>query len=361
MRFITAPTISVEPGNECAVITWEEIPEATGYNLYWGTSPDINLHNMFTMKVPLVSSPFTQVQLANGNKYYFIVQSFNNKVSSYASNVASATPRYPIIRPFGDSITFGVGFADNTYCPIYMKGQLPCPNPPVDWGGGYRSWMTLIAKHDQNYLFTTEGHQNGGSNLMQQQMSTRSHDGYPGYRTDQMMDKSTLPSKSDITLVHLGTNDIYQGYLHQIFGHIPLKVSPFTERLFTLITNLLAANSKTEVHVAKIIYFAVGTFVHLDHLVPINAFVAEYNQQITDKWNALPQEKKDRVKLVDMANVLTDAADYTADGVHPSKEGYLKMSCSWIRSIEGMPANAANPVQGITTKAVIDLMPSQPQ
>ncbi|MHB1279564.1 MAG: GDSL-type esterase/lipase family protein [Bacteroidia bacterium] len=361
------PLISVAPGNESATIRWENVPGATGYNLYWGTSPEINTFNMFTMKVPLVTSPFVQTQLANGVKYYFIVQAISNKTSSYGSNIVSAVPmpdanssRDTItIRPFGNSITFGIGFADNTYCPVYAAGQSQCPATPVNWGGGYRGWMTLILNNNQNIFFKTEGHQNGGSNLLQWQTSTQSHDGYPGFWTHQMIDPSKMPSSADITLVHAGTNDLFWTFVFNAYAgkDTSWSVAPFADTLFTVLDNILSANAKTKVYVAKIIKVYPGSMVLPSAAAPLNAKIDQYNERIEQKWMALPPELKSRVTVVDMNSILTSASDYTLDGVHPSRTGYLKMACSWIRAINGIGMEPGDPCSCITTNAVINLMP----
>ncbi|GEM_PF-1301049 len=363
------PLISVAPGHESVTIRWENVPGATGYNLYWGPRADINTFNMFTMKVPLVTSPFVQTQLANGIRYYFIVQAISNKGSSYGSNVVSAVPAANAngsrdtvtIRPFGNSITFGIGFAENTYCPVYASDQTPCPATPVAWGGGYRGWMTLILKNNQNIFFKTEGQQSGGSNLLQWQTSTQHHDGYPGYRTDQLLSKSTLPSSADITLVHAGTNDIYQKFVKEAIskGDTSWSVGPIADTLFMILNNLLNANAKTKIYVARIVRFFPGFFVLPDAAPQINAKVDQYNQQIAQRWKALPPEQQSRITVVDMNSVLNSPADYIFDGVHPSRGGYLKMACAWIRAMNGIGL-AGDPCACITTEAVINQMPQQP-
>lgn len=361
------PLISVAPGNESATISWEDVPGATGYNLYWGTSPDINTFNMFNMKVPLVTSPFKQTQLANGVKYYFIVQAISNKANSYGSNIVSATPAATatgksdtiIIRPLGNSITYGIGFSDDTYCPVYANGQKPCPPTHSDWGGGYRGWMSLILNNNKNILYKTEGHQDGGSTQLQWQTSTQHHDGYPGYWTTALISKSLMPSEADITLLHAGTNDLYWTYVFNAWDgkDTSWSVQPFADSLFIIVNNLLKTNQKTKVYVAKIIRFFPGTIVLPQAAVELNAKVDQYNQLIENNWNALPADLKSRVEVVDMNSVLNDPKDYVADGVHPSRQGYLKMACAWIRVMNGIGLYPPDQCSCITTNAVINKMP----
>ncbi|MBM9546986.1 hydrolase, partial [Leptospira sp. 201903074] len=67
-----------------------------------------------------------------------------------------------LIRPFGDSITYGFGFTDWGYCPVYSIGQFICM-PPNQAVGGYRVWMTEFAITNKAFIFATEGYQSGGS------------------------------------------------------------------------------------------------------------------------------------------------------------------------------------------------------
>lgn len=361
---LTAPVITVLAGNQNVVVSWNNVPGATSYILYWGTRSGINTVNMYSMKAQSVTSPYTQMQLANGVEYFFIVQAVNGTRSSNASNVASATPSCTsplpvpiVIRPFGDSITYGLGFADGTYCPVYANGQQPCPDPPVNWGGGYRGWMAYILKNSRNIVYTTEGQQSGGSNQFQYATATQRHDGYPGATTIDLISKSKMASSADVTLVHAGTNDIFWRVV--LLRNCGWPVNPIADSLFVSVRNILAANAKTKVYVAKIVKFAAGTMVLPSVVDSINIKVDQYNQQIVRKWNELPTQMKERVSIVDMSSVLSSTTDYISDGVHPSREGYLKMACAWIRAINGMPLDTADQCACITTNAVTRLMPHQ--
>lgn len=89
-----APTVvTATPNDGSVTISWNNGDGAHGYNLYWGTNPEINIKNNFDMKVPgITASPFTQTTLTNGVTYYFIIQSVNNKGSSYGSSVIAMKP-----------------------------------------------------------------------------------------------------------------------------------------------------------------------------------------------------------------------------------------------------------------------------
>jgi lysophospholipase L1-like esterase len=217
--------------------------------------------------------------------------------------------------------------------------------------------MTLLLKNNPNIVFTTEGHQNGGSNQLQYATSTQSHDGYPGATTVDLISKSTMPSSADITLVHAGTNDIFWRVV--LLRNCGWSVNPIADSLFVSLKNLMTANSKTKVYVAKIVKFSQGSMVLPSVVDSINIKVDQYNKQIEKKWKDLPQEWQKRISIVDMSSVLNSSSDYINDGVHPSREGYLKMACAWIRAINGMPLNPGDQCSCLTTNAVIQLMPQQ--
>lgn len=89
-----APTVvTATPNDGSVTVSWNNGEGAHGYNLYWGTNPSINVKNNFDMKVTgITASPFTQTTLTNGITYYFVVQSVNNKGSSYGSSVVVMKP-----------------------------------------------------------------------------------------------------------------------------------------------------------------------------------------------------------------------------------------------------------------------------
>ena len=273
-------------------------------------------------------------------------------------NSEETDPDKPIlIRPFGDSITYGFGFTDYKYCPTY-PGSGPWCTPPSVYGGGYRGWLTFITlaslatKEEPPFIFMTEGHQSGGSSLQQWQTATQAHDGYPGFRTDQLITASTYPSFSDVTLVHAGTNDIAQ----------KRTVDSAATNLFTILDNLLANNSRTHVYVAQIIPFAkpvAGCKLYgkpcFDYTI-YNDSVTKYNSQIAVKYDSLDAAKKARITVVNMQNLLNGKSgnspneDYFAYGVHPNMMGYMKIACTWIKAIKGATNPSSNPCEGIGPK-----------
>jgi len=264
----------------------------------------------------------------------FFLSLLNIPVSTSAD--VSSPPT--IIRPFGDSITFG--YSDNfsaTTINCY-NSQVWCfyPNVKYDgyYGGGYRGVLTWFAINNGNRIvkpFSTVGNQSGGSSLRQWLSLSQFHDGYPGARTDQVVPYSLLavppappfpvPKIPVIALVHIGTNDFVQGY----------KDSGTVDRAINNLSTIIANLSKhaTKIYLAKIIGVVkpkascrIGTRP-CPNFFPANQSINAYNQKIVENFS-----KNNNVTIVDMSNLLL-ADDYSADGVHPELSGYFKMSCLW--------------------------------
>lgn len=273
-------------------------------------------------------------------------------VGSFAAQAQPAyNPTAPLlIRPFGDSITYGFGFGSYTaFCPVYGPGQTWC-GQPLTYGGGYRGWMTAYALYTNQVqapiplTFMTEGHQSGNSNLEQWNTATQVHDGYPGFRNDQLLPIAKLPSFATVTLVHSGTNDIAQCVFPNLYpwfecptaaGASPQQTAQaIFAKLVQVVTSLLQANPKTQVFVAQIIPFGNAA----NKAAELNALRGPYNELIGSQLvGSLPANLRSRVTIVNMQNSLDLNADYSADGVHPNSSGYFKMSCNWIKAIQNLP------------------------
>ncbi|TGK41405.1 GDSL-type esterase/lipase family protein [Leptospira andrefontaineae] len=262
-----------------------------------------------------------------------------------------------LIRPFGDSITYGIGFTDDWQCLMYTISQNICM-PPGFKGGGYRGWMTLLSLNGDGIIFTTEGYQSGGSYFQQWLVNTQTHDGYPGWTVEDLTPIAGRVSFSNITLVHAGTNDMWPILKIQnpTDAQIEQLANTTGQNLFNMLNVLLTSNPKTYIFVAQIIKVA-PPFAGYE---TVNKVISKYNSYIANNWPNLPPSSQARMTLVDMHNTLQPGADYFTDGIHPSANGHLKIACSWIRAIKAQPANQQNPCDGITTgKAVKQLTPSE--
>jgi lysophospholipase L1-like esterase len=216
------------------------------------------------------------------------------------------------VMPLGDSITDG-----------------------LDGTGGYRSDLWQDFRADNRYVDFV-GSQTAGPALLGDQ----NHEGHPGWRIDQIDAQATawlhtyLP---DTVLLHIGTNDILQGYA--------LAEAP--TRLSTLLDHITAAVPDAEVYVATIVPFA-----NVADESRGQAYNAELADVVRAKASAAPH-----VHLLDMHAALT-AADLLSDGVHPSNGGYSKMAARWYGSLYGASlvrweaeaaGNTRNDVQPVAT------------
>jgi lysophospholipase L1-like esterase len=273
-----------------------------------------------------------------------------------------------LIRPFGDSITYGIGFTNDLSCPVYPIGQYICM-PPGEKGGGYRGWMTLLSLTGDGIIFTTEGFQSGGSYVQQWLTNTQTHDGYPGWTNEQLLPVANYPSFSNITLLHAGTNDMWQvlSIPKPSDAQIEQIASSAGASLFTLINTLLKNNQRTYLFVAQIIKVseAQSHYKSLYHessdFNTVNKVIQKYNNYISNNWTTqLSPENQSRATLVDMQDILQPGSDYSPDGIHPSALGYMKMACTWIRAIKNMTPDPQKPCSGIaSSEAEKQLIPSK--
>ncbi len=243
-----------------------------------------------------------------------------------------------LIRPFGDSITFGVGFNNLNVVQTTVNHR---PSyffwPPAIYGGGYRGFMTVRAVHGISHLqFSTEGQRRDGSIYTQWATYSQLHDGYPGYTNSQLNAIANNASAANFTLVHSGTNDILQGS----------TAATAIAHLKTLLQTLLANNTTGTILVAQIIpipYIADGCPGCAAAQCPNQCAMRkqalqEYNQQIP----TLLAELSPRLIAVDMSQLLT-VNEYTLDGIHPNALGYEMMAYTWetaIHSAQGQTSDS---------------------
>jgi lysophospholipase L1-like esterase len=195
------------------------------------------------------------------------------------------------VRPFGDSITMG-------------------------WQGGYRA--DLLRNLPNKLPFHFVGGSTEQSTWWMLQYGQGYHDGYSGYRIDQLWAIAQQPRYSDIILVHAGTNDILQG----------TDARTTAQRLHYLIQLLLQQNHFSKIIVAKIL----PIFNHGKENV-----VEEYNRLVSEvagQYNNFGIY----VDVVDMFTGITPADLSPFDGVHPVASGYWKMADRWRLAINMTPA-----------------------
>lgn len=192
------------------------------------------------------------------------------------------------IMPLGDSITYG---ANSTHY------------------GGYRVWLwqeSVAAGWKIRFV----GSQSSGP----ASLPDKANEGHPGWRIDQVSAHITgwLDTyQPQIILLHIGTNDIIQGY----------SVATAIARLNTLVDQITTIEPDTTLIVAQITPLGDPT---------LNAKVRLYNHDLL----ALIQRKKaigKRIIVVDMYDAvpLSDITDH----IHPNDTGYRLMAHVWYNAL----------------------------
>jgi type IV pilus assembly protein PilQ len=77
-------------GTQQVKLAWEEVPNATAYNVYWRSSPGVTKHN--GNKISNVQSPAVIKNLRSGVTYYFVVTTVKGSKESPESEEFSYTP-----------------------------------------------------------------------------------------------------------------------------------------------------------------------------------------------------------------------------------------------------------------------------
>jgi hypothetical protein len=83
---LTPTGVAVSPGDSQNTITWDSVPEATSYNIYWSTSYPVTKKT--ANKIRNVTSPYTHSGLINGTTYYYVVTAYGANVESEVSETA---------------------------------------------------------------------------------------------------------------------------------------------------------------------------------------------------------------------------------------------------------------------------------
>lgn len=95
--------VSAQEGYESVTVGWDPVTGATGYNLYWSTSPGVTTAS--GTKIAGATSPYTHEPLSGGTAYYYVVTAENESGEGAASAEVSATANYPLLKAFVTSAT----------------------------------------------------------------------------------------------------------------------------------------------------------------------------------------------------------------------------------------------------------------
>ena len=76
-------------GNAQATLTWDNVPDAIAYNIYWRNQPGVTKHN--GKKIANVKNPHTIENLSPGKTYFFVVTAVSKNGESSISEEISYT------------------------------------------------------------------------------------------------------------------------------------------------------------------------------------------------------------------------------------------------------------------------------
>ncbi|MEU4237547.1 cellulose binding domain-containing protein [Actinoplanes sp. NPDC026619] len=157
------------------------------------------------------------------------------------------------------------------------------------------------------------------------------HEGHGGYSATGIAANDQLPpwlaaARPDVVLMHLGTNDMWGGY-------IPLadKLTAFTK----LVGQMRAQNPAIKIVVAQIIPMSAAActtcpadVVALDNAIPA--------------WAAGLSTTQSPITVADLWSGYDAVAD-NVDGVHPNDTGFQKMSDAWYPALAKALGTATTP------------------
>ncbi|MEZ5084657.1 MAG: SGNH/GDSL hydrolase family protein [Bacteroidales bacterium] len=193
----------------------------------------------------------------------------------------------------------------------------------------YPLWTKLI---DDNYTFDFVGNQNsnnGGNPTWPNYNGytfDQDHEGHWGWRCDEILAQLPVWLGSytpDIVLLHLGTNDLYQG------DGSPLNISTTINELKSIITALRNDNPNIIILLAKLIPSTNELLV--DKIPLLNADIPQIAIDMDDPDSP--------IVIVDQFDGFDGSTD-TFDGVHPNTAGEEKMAQKWREAINlaiGLP------------------------
>jgi lysophospholipase L1-like esterase len=197
------------------------------------------------------------------------------------------------IMPLGDSITAGIGTLDR---------------------GGYREPLLEKCQISGWNVSFVGSQQDGPGNMLD-----RYNEGHPGWRIDQISRKVVgwlEATQPQIILLHIGTNDIIQGYSPGVAA----------ARLQYLLDQITTTEPNTDVIVAQIIPLGKPL---------LDAKVAAYNRYIPFITHQMAARGK-HVLCIDMYNVVP--VGDLVDGIHPNVAGYALMANEWYQALKPIVA-----------------------
>jgi lysophospholipase L1-like esterase len=148
-------------------------------------------------------------------------------------------------------------------------------------------------------------------------MENNNHEGWRGYRVDQIQDKARRTAATlcpNVFMINAGSNDCIQDFGVELFGkRIDNMLEYFwqTNPHSTIILSTLLENADKEA----------------------NSRVVGVNNQIRGVVKLKEAEQK-KIVLADMQSSAGPQLSNLIDGTHPNNEGYEKMAAIWFNAIQ---------------------------
>lgn len=199
------------------------------------------------------------------------------------------------ILPLGDSITEGMVQVNGSY----------------QFNGGYRVSLFEAAVNDGKNI-TFVGRQSNGPNTVAGETFPKNNEGYSGWTIQQIDGIVPSPAMDDephIILLHIGTNDMFQGSNGAI------------DRLETLIRDIVNNQPDSLLAVSNVIPFPLAS-----------GATNSYNAEIPGLVEQIANELDANIIFVDQFEGFPTGE--LGDGVHPNEAGYDRMGLKWYSAIE---------------------------
>jgi len=208
---------------------------------------------------------------------------------------------------------------------------LPLGDSITQGGQGYASyryalWEALAVSSDVDFVgtrtnvFGGDGGSNPNTSWYPDYYTSfdRDHAGYWGWRTDQVLDvilDGAFATEPDVTLIHLGTNDIGQSGASAI--------ASAATNLGHIIDAIRCVRPVSRFALAQVIPIGVssGYGANAGQVLPLNTEIADVAAEQHEAWSP--------VVLVDQFTGFDLGTDMQSDALHPNLAGEAKMAAVW--------------------------------
>lgn len=181
-------------GDREATISWNAVDNASTYNIYWSTSPDMSSQS--GTKLANVKSPYTHSGLIQAKTYYYVVTAangFGESDDSIMSFVTIPDNRKDICVAMGDSITagdFATSYANSYVALLSARWGKPIINEGA--GGAHTEYGALtidevLSQHNPRYITIYFGTNDLGTVAPDETI------GYLKYIIERAKDNGTIP------------------------------------------------------------------------------------------------------------------------------------------------------------------------